>query len=67
GGLSSVVSLTSIVSPIVMTQTFSYFTSAAAPIYFPGAAFLLASLLTVASLLMFIHATRDLEPPAVET
>ncbi|MFT6038129.1 MAG: DHA1 family tetracycline resistance protein-like MFS transporter [Candidatus Azotimanducaceae bacterium] len=66
GGLSSVVSLTSIISPIAMTQTFGYFTSNAAPIYFPGAAFVLASLLTVASLLMFIRATRNLEPVVVK-
>jgi len=67
GGLSSVMSLTSIISPILMTQTFGYFTSAAAPIYFPGAAFALASLLTVASLLMFIRVTRDLEPVIAKT
>jgi DHA1 family tetracycline resistance protein-like MFS transporter len=60
GGLSSIASLTSIISPLAMTQTFSYFVSAEAPVYLPGAAFLLAALLTVASLLLFVRTTRGL-------
>lgn len=49
GALSSLQSLASMTSPIVMTQVFSHFvSSAAAPFY--GAAFLLASVLTLVSL-----------------
>jgi MFS transporter, DHA1 family, tetracycline resistance protein len=62
GGLSSIASLTSIISPLVMTHSFSYFVSAEAPVYLPGAAFLLAALLTVASLLLFVRTTRGLVP-----
>jgi len=61
GGLSSMMSLTSIISPLLMTQTFGYFTSSQAPVYFPGAAFLLAGALTVGSLMLFIRATRGIE------
>ena len=45
-----------------MTHSFSYFVSAEAPVYLPGAAFLLAALLTVASLLLFVRTTRGLMP-----
>ena len=49
GVLGSVASGTFIFSPVVMTQLFAYFSSPAAPVYFPGAAFALASFLTVGS------------------
>lgn len=58
GGLSSTMSLTSILSPPVMTQLFAYFSGASAPIYFPGAPYLLAAVLTVAGLLLFIRVSR---------
>ena len=37
GGMASVMSLTSILSPPVMAQTFGYFTGVSTPFYFPGA------------------------------
>ena len=69
GGLSSVMSLTSIISPLMMTQTFSYFTDAGTPYYFPGAAFLLAAILTMVALAMFIIFTHKLsqEPHGAST
>jgi DHA1 family tetracycline resistance protein-like MFS transporter len=59
GGLASVMSLTSIISPLIMTQTFGYFSSDQAPIYFPGAAFILATMLTAIALLMFVRIARS--------
>jgi len=50
GALTSLVSLSAIVGPLLMNSLFAYFTSDAATIYLPGAAFYLASLLTVISL-----------------
>jgi DHA1 family tetracycline resistance protein-like MFS transporter len=50
GALTSLVSLTAIVGPLLMNSLFAYFTSDEAPIYLPGAAFYLASLLTLISL-----------------
>jgi DHA1 family tetracycline resistance protein-like MFS transporter len=60
GGLTSMVSLTSIVSPPIMTQTFSFFSEASDSLYFPGAPFFLAGLLTILSLVMFVHVTSNL-------
>jgi DHA1 family tetracycline resistance protein-like MFS transporter len=58
GSLGSVASLAAIISPLLMTNLFGYFTSPAAPVYFPGASFLLAALLTVVSLLLFVPYLR---------
>ncbi len=44
GGLTSLISVTSIVGPVMMTSLFSYFTGKSAPIYFPGAPFLLGAI-----------------------
>lgn len=49
GALTSLVSVTSIIGPPLMTNLFSYFASENAPVYFPGAAFLAGGLLTVLS------------------
>ena len=43
GGVSSLMSLTTIIGPLLMTQILGRFSGAGAPIYFPGAAFLLAA------------------------
>lgn len=50
GGLTSLVSLTSIIGPPLMTNLFSYFTSGKSPVYFPGAAFAAGCIFTLASL-----------------
>ncbi|MBL7825960.1 MAG: TCR/Tet family MFS transporter [Saprospiraceae bacterium] len=49
GGLTSVMSATSIFAPPLMTGIFSYFTAADAPVYFPGAAMLTGAALTFIS------------------
>ncbi|MEL6568935.1 MAG: MFS transporter, partial [Pseudomonadota bacterium] len=38
------------IAPILLTQTLYYFSSGVAPVYFPGAAFLLAAVLVVCAL-----------------
>lgn len=58
GALTSLISVTSIVGPLLMTNLFSYFTAADAPIYFPGAPFLMGAVLTLFSVLF---AVRSLE------
>lgn len=50
GGLTGLLSITSIIGPLVMTGLFSYFTRASTGIYFPGAPYLLGSILTLISL-----------------
>jgi DHA1 family tetracycline resistance protein-like MFS transporter len=47
GANTSIMSLTSIIGPPLMTNLFAYFTAPQAPIYFPGAAFFMAALLTI--------------------
>lgn len=49
GGLTSLMSATSIVGPPLMTTLFSFFTKPDAPVYFPGAPFLTAALLVLVS------------------
>ena len=49
GALTSLISLTSIAGPPMMTGLFSYFTKPGAPVHFSGIAFLMGSLLMLAS------------------
>jgi MFS transporter, DHA1 family, tetracycline resistance protein len=56
GGVSSLMSLTTIIGPVLMTQILGRFSGAGAPIYFPGAAFLLAALLAIFALLIVLRA-----------
>jgi MFS transporter, DHA1 family, tetracycline resistance protein len=58
GALTSLMSLTSIVGPILMTTLFAFFTVANAPIYFPGAPFMMGAVLTVFSLLIAYNTLR---------
>lgn len=52
GGLTGLISLTSIIGPPVMTNLFAWFTSSSAPVYFAGAPFIAGALLTIVSLLL---------------
>ena len=58
GAIASVQSLSNIFAPLAMTQTFHYFTSPGAPIYFPGAAFALASVFCAISLIPLVHGLK---------
>ena len=60
GGLASMSSLTAILSPPFMAQVFAWFTAPDTPLYFPGAPFIAAALLTVGALLVFLRATAAL-------
>lgn len=52
GALTSLASVTSIVGPLLMTSTFSYFTNSRAPVYLPGAPMLLGAVLTITATLL---------------
>jgi DHA1 family tetracycline resistance protein-like MFS transporter len=43
GALTSLMSLTTIIGPLMMNSTFAYFTSNKAPFYFPGIHFLIGA------------------------
>ncbi len=52
GALTSLMSATSIVGPLLMTNLFSFFTRPTAPVYFPGAPFLMGAVLFLASTIL---------------
>lgn len=54
GMLTSLMSLATVVSPLVMTWLFSYFTSPAAPVHFPGVSFLASGILIGFAILIFV-------------
>lgn len=59
GALTSLMSATSIIGPPLMTNLFAYFTKSTAPVYFPGAAFLLGAIFMMASALWAYYALRS--------
>ncbi len=56
GALTSLMSVTSIIGPLLMTQLFSAFTGPAAIIYFPGAPMAMGGVLTLLSLILAMRA-----------
>ncbi len=58
GIFAGMVSITSIIGPLLMTGLFSYFTSAKAPFQFAGAPFLMGAFLAFVSLLLAIRYLR---------
>lgn len=69
GILTSINAIAVIFAPLIMTQTFFFFTREDAPIYSPGAPFLLSAVLTVVCIGLFLMArptaSRDaaMQPP----
>ena len=53
GAVASLYSLSSIVGPPLMTQVFGHFSARSAGVYFPGAAFLTAAVLTAGCAILF--------------
>jgi DHA1 family tetracycline resistance protein-like MFS transporter len=68
GGLISLLSLTAIAGPPIMTNVFSYFTGPTAPFYFPGAALTLGGILIMVSAVLArssLRRTRAVGSPSV--
>jgi DHA1 family tetracycline resistance protein-like MFS transporter len=59
GALASVMGLSMIVGPIALTQTLARFSARDAPVYFPGAAFLLAAFFAFCTLLLLLRPLRE--------
>lgn len=57
GAMAGIMSVSLIIGPLLMTNLFSYFTTAGAPVYFPGAPFIMGAVLILASIFI---ATRAL-------
>ncbi|SDM42704.1 MFS transporter, DHA1 family, tetracycline resistance protein [Catalinimonas alkaloidigena] len=64
GALTSLISVTSILGPPLMTNLFAYFTGDQAPFYFPGAPFLMGAVLIVLSIVLAVAPLRRLQEPA---
>ena len=62
GAISSINAVATILAPLIVTQTFWYFTKDTAPVYLPGAPFLLSALLTIGCIVIFL--TSPLLSPA---
>jgi len=58
GGLTSLMSLSSIVGPLVMTTSFYYFTKPGAPFQFPGAPFAIGAVLMLASTVLAVRSFK---------
>ncbi|PZP47823.1 MAG: tetracycline resistance MFS efflux pump [Pseudopedobacter saltans] len=58
GGLTSLMSLTSILGPLIMNNLFAYFSKSNSPIYFPGMPYLVGAVLFVIGLLLAIPTLR---------
>ena len=58
GALTSIMSATGILGPLIMTGLFAYFTREHAPIVFPGAPFLLGAILSLLSTYIAIRSFR---------
>jgi MFS transporter, DHA1 family, tetracycline resistance protein len=52
GALTSLISVTSIIGPLLMTGLFAHFTHTNGGVYFPGAPFLMGAVLSLASMLL---------------
>lgn len=57
GALASMMSLSTIIGPILMTQTLGRFSASSSSMHFPGAAFVLAAVLGVISLVIVMRVT----------
>lgn len=62
GIMTSVMSATSIVGPLLMTSLFAWFTGKEAPFYFPGAPFVLGGLLTLLAVFWAVGALSKYHP-----
>ncbi len=63
GALTGLMSATSIIGPLLMTQLFSYFTAKDAPVYFPGAPMMMGALLTLLSLVFAMRVLVNFQQP----
>ena len=58
GTVTSINAVATILAPLLVTQTFWYFTAPQNPIYLPGAPFLLSALLALACIVVFLQTPR---------
>jgi DHA1 family tetracycline resistance protein-like MFS transporter len=52
GAITSLISVTAIIGPVLMTELFYTFTQSTASVYFPGAPFMMSAILVTISLII---------------
>jgi DHA1 family tetracycline resistance protein-like MFS transporter len=62
GTVSSINAVATIVAPLMVTQTFWFFTDGHGPVYAPGAPFILSALLTIGCIFVFMQTPRPKRP-----
>ncbi|SIT84247.1 MFS transporter, DHA1 family, tetracycline resistance protein [Yoonia rosea] len=62
GTVSSINAVATIVAPLMVTQTFWFFTDGHGPVYAPGAPFILSAILTIGCILVFVQTPRPKRP-----
>ncbi|TDO20621.1 TCR/Tet family MFS transporter [Pedobacter duraquae] len=62
GIMAGLMSISSIIGPLIMTNLFSYFTSSGSPVYFPGSPFILGAVLTVLCLFICMRTLKNHHP-----
>ncbi len=68
GAIASLMGLTAIFAPLIMTQVFRYFSTQEAVIYFPGASFLLAgTLMLVGALVVMVTLRQPAAAPSASS
>ncbi len=65
GALTSLMSLTSIFGPLIMTNLFYFFTKTGAPVHFPGVSFLLGAILMLISAILAYFTLKQEKTVAV--
>jgi DHA1 family tetracycline resistance protein-like MFS transporter len=65
GALTSLISVTGVVGPLLMSYLFGEFTRKGAPVYFPGAPFMLGAVLALGSALLAVRSLRKHPPVAI--
>ena len=64
GALTSLMSITTIIGPFIMNDSFYYFTSAKAPFYFPGIHFILGAVcMLLSTLIIYRVLSREKNQP----
>ena len=58
GTVTSINAVATIIAPLMVTQTFWYFTDGSGPIHLPGAPFLLSAVLTIGCIFVFVQTPR---------
>ena len=67
GALASLMSLTAIISPVLMTNLFAFFTKPGAPVYFPGAPYMAGAVFVLISIGFTNRALKQyVQPTAAE-